>query len=278
MNRVLSLVEEAMLAREAEFFDKKYRQASLRPDDLEIDVETFLKEQTYIFDGGSERGHAVGFALELILREGIANKTICDYACGTGLYGVIFALLGADVYGFDMSAEGIRIATLRAKVNGCMDRAKFQVMSASDLGYDDGMFDYVFGEAALHHTIKYPNVGVELHRILREGGKAIFRESLGHNPFIEAFRQLTLMRSGAFEAGETNLTYHDIMRIGKDFRGVHTYEMSFLFMAKRVFRGNFDRPLVRPLLKSLKRLDDILINRVPALKKFCGEVVIEYVK
>jgi len=267
-----------MLAREAGFFDKKYRQADFRPDDLEIDVETFLKKQTYVFDGGNERGHAVGFALELILRDGIVGKTICDYACGTGLYGVFFALAGANVHGFDISAEGIRIATLRAKVNGCTDRAKFQIMSASDLGYDDGTFDYVFGEGALHHTIKYPNVEVELYRILRRGGKAVFRESLGHNPFIEVFRQLTLIRSEAFEAGETNLTYQDILRIGRNFSGVHTYEMSFLFMAKRVFRGNFDRPLVRSLLKSLKRLDDILINNVPALKKWCGEVVIEYVK
>ena len=66
-----------------------------------------------------------------------------------------------------------------------------------------------------------------------------------------------------------------ILRIGKDFKAIRTCEMSLLFMAKRVFRGNFDRPLIKPLLKSMKRLDDILINSVPALKKFCGEVVIE---
>lgn len=269
---------EAMLNHEAKFFDRKYRRAGFRPDDLKIDVKTFLEEQTYIFNGGSERGHAIGFALDLLLKDGILDKTICDYACGTGTYGVLFALLGANVYGFDISIEGVRVANLRAQVNGCSERAKFQVMSASNLGYHDRTFDYVFGEASLHHTHKYQNIEVELFRILREGGRAIFRESLGHNPFIEGARLLTLVRGGAFDAGETNLKYEDIFRVGRNFRSIHTYEMGLLFMSKRIFRGNFDRPLVRPVLKSLKRFDDILINRVPALKKFCGEVVIEYVK
>jgi len=235
---------DLMLAREARFFDEKYRRSFHRGNLKITDIENLLKKQRYVFDGGSERGHAVGFALGLILKDGIVDKTICDYACGTGLWGVVFAMLGANVWGFDISTEAINVASLRASVNGCADTAKFQVMSASSLAYRDGRFDYVFGEGSLHHVIKYPSIEVELFRVLREGGKAIFRESLGHNPFIEGARLLTLVRKGAFEAGETNLKYDDIFKVGKNFRSVQTYEMSLLFSLKRVFRGRFDQPLV----------------------------------
>lgn len=269
---------ESLLEKEKKYFDKKYRQNNFPTDHLKVDIDEFLKKQTYVFDGGDERGHALGFALDLILREGIEGKVICDYTCGTGIYGVLLALLGAEVYGFDISSEGIKIAQLRAKVNGCENNTHFLVMSADNLRWDDEMFDYVFGPEALHHTAKYEKADEELYRILKKGGKAVFRESLGHNPLIELFRKIIVLLKGASEAGETNLTYEEIYRIGKKFSSVRTYEMSLFFMVKRLFRGNFDLPLVKFILKSLNRLDDVLISRFSNLKKYCGEVIIVYEK
>lgn len=269
----------SMLEEETRYFDEKYRQVDIfTASNLKIDIDEFLKRQTYVFDGGDERGHALGFAFDLIRRKGVKGKVICDYACGTGMYGVLLALLGAEVYGFDISAEGVRVSNQRAKVNGCENNAHFQVMSADNLRYEDEMFDYVFGPEALHHTIKYEKTDEELYRILKKGGKAIFRESLGHNPFIELFRKITLFLNDADEAGETNLTYDEMFRFGSNFNYVRIYEMSLIFMAKRFFRGRFDRPGVKPLLKTMKQLDDFLVGRFPSLKKFCGEVVIEYIK
>jgi len=47
-----------------------------------------------------------------------------------------------------------------------------------------------------------------------------------------------------------------------------------LAMAKRLFRGRFQWPLVPRILRFLESVDDRLLHRFPSLRRFCGEILV----
>ncbi len=273
---------EEIREKEAAYFDNWARLylSHRKPDALVIDPCQFLKEMTLsVVCGGSEpRAELWARALDVLGLDTIPGKTILDYACGVGRFGVFLALKGAArVEGFDISAESVKIATLRAQINRVEDRANFTVMSADKLEYESETFDIVFGTAALHHTHKYPNVEKELHRVLKNGGRAIFAESLGCNPLFEGLRAFLRWKSKKGEAGETNLRYCDIFRVGAPFSETKIYELTLVFALKRVFQGHYGNAPTRAVLRLAKKVDGYLLT-IPSLRRYCGEVVIEYIK
>lgn len=70
------------------------------------------------------------YYLELIAREGVRPKTMCDCACGTGSLSVPFAARGIRLTGVDISAEMLEVAAQKARKNGvqamfvCQDMCK----------------------------------------------------------------------------------------------------------------------------------------------------------
>ena len=97
---------------------------------------------------------------------------------------------GAAVVGIDISAEGIRQATARARTEGLEDRLTFAVMNAERLEFPDDHFDIVCGNSILHH-LNLDSACHELVRVLKPEGRAVFREPLGHNLLINLYRKLT---------------------------------------------------------------------------------------
>ena len=62
--------------------------------------------------------------------------------------------------------------------------------NAEELTFPDESFDVVIGNGILHHLdLDRALSGIE--RVLKPGGWAAFREPLGHNPFVNAYRKLT---------------------------------------------------------------------------------------
>lgn len=58
------------------------------------------------------------YYMELIHRQGMRPKTMCDCACGTGSLTVQFASRGVRVTGVDLSGEMLEIAAEKARKNG----------------------------------------------------------------------------------------------------------------------------------------------------------------
>jgi len=149
---------------------------------------------------------------ELIL-DGVGSHTVLEYGCGRGSAAFDLAGGGAHVTGIDISEVGIREAQAHAETLGLVDQLSFRQMNAEALQFDDASFDLVCGSGILHH-LDLGQAVIEIVRILRPGGRAVFFEPLGHNPFINLYRRMTpAMRS----ADEHPLSMADLERITSSF-------------------------------------------------------------
>jgi SAM-dependent methyltransferase len=114
------------------------------------------------------------------------GSVVLDYGCyNGGLTERLLAFGPARVVGIDISAKGI--AEAKARLGG---RAEFRVMDAHAIDFDDATFDLIVGKAILHH-LNYDQAIVEIKRVLKPGGHAVFIEPLRGNPAAKLFRMLT---------------------------------------------------------------------------------------
>ena len=109
----------------------------------------------------------------LIERDGgWSDKYVLDYACGTGMWAIYFALTGAKrVVGFDLAESGVRSGQKLANRQGLRGKVRLLVGDATNLPFPNDHFDMAIGTAVIHHVIKYPGVFEELHRVLKPGAK-----------------------------------------------------------------------------------------------------------
>lgn len=260
---------------EREEHDREYRDSL--PFDFKsyrIDPQQVIWWEDYCYLPGrrKDRGHRTKRFFELVDLSTVKGKTIIDVGCGNGQYSVFFALLGATVYGCDISPVGIKAAKRMAEENGVSEHCHFSVQNIAHTDYADEQFDIVLFHETLHHAIKYPGVKEETLRILKPRGKVVCTEGLANN-FI--FRLGTLFTMHGKEAkGDMQLKLADFEEFSRGFSEQRIETMSFLFMSKRFFQNYLHIPLVRWFLKLLKRTDDTLLHALPSLCGYCGEIVL----
>ena len=130
------------------------------------------------------------------LQKYAAGADILEYGCGPHSYAALAAKIGANsVLGIDISDTAIEISQKSCERilkddPSKLARVKFQRMNAEALESADGSYNLVCGRAILHH-LDFDKCFAEIHRVLRVGGKAIFVEPMGHNPFINWYRDRT---------------------------------------------------------------------------------------
>ena len=119
------------------------------------------------------------------------SLTVLDYGCGKGLDSLKLLKSGAKVFGIDITEEYIEQSKNLALKNNFNERQfNFQVMDAHNLKFPDNTFDLIIGNGILHHLDF--NVALNsIHRALKPGGRAVFREPLANNPLLRLFRWLT---------------------------------------------------------------------------------------
>jgi SAM-dependent methyltransferase len=99
------------------------------------------------------------------------GEKVLDIACGDGELSLRIAAKGADVYGLDMSAEGIASAQRLAKIAKL--KCEFTIGDAERLPYADGFFDNIVCSSSLEHFKDDAQSLNEMHRVLKPGGKAV---------------------------------------------------------------------------------------------------------
>jgi 2-polyprenyl-3-methyl-5-hydroxy-6-metoxy-1,4-benzoquinol methylase len=113
-----------------------------------------------------------------VLAAKLAGKRILVPGCGFGEDAIRLGLLGAEVYGFDISPEAIDIALTRAyRARCCID---LRVMAAEALDYPTGFFDGVVLVDILHH-VDIAAAMTEIARVLVPGGLVIGNEIYTHS-------------------------------------------------------------------------------------------------
>lgn len=135
------------------------------------------------YDGVNAGSHSR--YLEL-LRATPPGSKVLEWGSGPESFSHELAHSGCQVTAIDISGEAIRQA--QAKARG-LD-ITFRQMDVEELDFPAGSFDLVCGAAIVHH-VDTARALEEAQRVLRDTGRAVFREPLGHNPAIRAYRNRT---------------------------------------------------------------------------------------
>jgi ubiquinone/menaquinone biosynthesis C-methylase UbiE len=102
----------------------------------------------------------------------VENQRALDLGCGSGVYSLRFARLGAEVAALDLSEAMIALAREKARERGL--KIDFRVADISKpLAFDDGEFDLVFTATVLHYVEDLEGFFSEVARVMKPRGQMI---------------------------------------------------------------------------------------------------------
>lgn len=197
---------------------------------------------------------------ELILRE-VKGKNVLEYGCGPGSAAFDLARSGANVTAIDISNVAIELAQEHAQKEEL--QISFHIMNAEDLKFENDFFDLICGSGILHH-LSLEDSYKEINRTLREDGKAIFFEPMGHNPIINLYRNLTpKLRT----PDEHPLLLKDIELAKKYFKNIERFHFNLIATAAA---------FIPAISNILHETDCFLFNTFESLKKHSWIVILEF--
>ena len=108
-----------------------------------------------------------------------SDSQILEVGSGSGGPALFVAqLTGAPITGIDINEHAISAADKMVHDRGLETQAQFlQVDASLPLPFDDGTFDAIICIDAIIHLSDRPSVLSEWHRVLRDGGVALFTDS-----------------------------------------------------------------------------------------------------
>ena len=213
---------------------------------------------------------------------------ILELGCGSGELTVWFALQGAQVTGIDVSDESILIARKRAEENGVTDKADFFACPAEAIPKTDASFDVIFINVSLHH-LELEQALAECKRLLKPQGYFIAVEPLTFSKTVQRIRISPFVTHWYPIRQETPteriLTVEDIVYIQTIFSRTQVIPFRifspFLFKAKPLFhllskfcKGKDWETKKQNCNRSIQRIDEFLLSRLPFLKYFSRYVII----
>ena len=198
----------------------------------------------------------------------VAGKRVVDFGCGSGSNTALLAGRGAHVWAIDISEDLLRLGQRRLAVSGREGGATFIAASAHDLPFPDESVDVVFGMAILHH-LDLDLVAREVHRILKWGGRAIFKEPVRNSALIRLLRSLIPYRAPDISPYERPLTDAEVERFARSFssRSVRAFALPHVQVGSVL-------PVVKKYGRGLYAVDRALLQRLPWLSRFASVRVI----
>lgn len=201
------------------------------------------------------------------------DKTVLEYGCGDGNNTLVLALRGAKVKALDISPDLIELAKKRLEVNQVQGDVEFIVGSAHDIPLPDESVDIIFGMAILHH-LDLELSAKEVNRVLKKGGRAIFKEPVRNSRIVKFARKLVPYKAPDISPYERPLTDKELETFGKEFS---SYTSRGFTLPTTEFLEKF--PLFQGTVKKISsQFDQSAMNLVPGLKHFAGTRVVELVK
>ncbi|MDP8234876.1 MAG: class I SAM-dependent methyltransferase [Candidatus Erginobacter occultus] len=252
---------------EVSLIERQYWDARRHRDPVDDVTLDYVREQVLrpFYEGGSDKYTCNKIAFHGILNRCWEKKHVLDYACGDGFWAVYFALTGAGkVSGFDLSPVGIERGRERVTRQGLDSIVDLRTMDARRLEYPDNCFDLVIGHGAIHHTIKYPNVFAELHRVMKPGTSAFFLENLAD---FRPWRWHWKIK-GPIAEGDVPIFTRELREKASMFAEMNITGDTLLYSIKMFWKRQ-PGPVGRWLLRLAKKSDDFLFRRFPSLRN-CG--------
>jgi ubiquinone/menaquinone biosynthesis C-methylase UbiE len=192
------------------------------------------------------------------------GKDVLDYGCGPGYLAKFLVADGArSVTGIDVSEAEIEQARERAEANGVADKCRFLVADAHAMDFPDDSFDVIVGDSILHH-LELRKALLEIKRVLRPGGRAVFLEPLWHNPILRLGRALT---PSARTPDEHPLTVDDWALMAEIFPGFEHEERELFTIPLMPLNLILPKSLQKRLARRVWAFDDRMLARYPWLRK-----------
>ena len=167
--------------REQEF----YNQFSHDKSDMDVDFEPADVSK-------SRPWNSYWFVFQQIRDAHQPGAKLLDVGCGWGENSMLFAKMGYEVHGFDISPGNLQAADALAEKYELSRQTHFSRQVSEALEYDDNMFDVIVGIDILHH-VQIKQTAQECLRVLKPGGFAIFKEPF-ENRVFDGVRNLSIVR------------------------------------------------------------------------------------
>jgi 2-polyprenyl-3-methyl-5-hydroxy-6-metoxy-1,4-benzoquinol methylase len=252
--------------RELEF----YNEFSKRNEPLEVNFDVITGKETRPWNSY--------WRVFEIVKQNFSSEgqRLLDFGCGAGTNSLIFAKIGYEVFGFDLSPSNVSIAERLADKYGVAERSHFSVGAAESLDYEDDFFDVIVGIDILHH-VNISQALTECSRVLKRGGLAIFHEPV-RTPVFDALRET---RFGKWlvpqEVSLNRHVTHDERKLTpEDLQVVRSFDPD-LSAERFLLFSRLDRFVRRPGSKEpsrLERIDFRLFRLLPFLKAYAGIIVL----
>jgi SAM-dependent methyltransferase len=194
------------------------------------------------------------------------DRVALDFGCGEKATATHLLLDGAcnHVTAFDISEVRVSRARTRVGKRTSDNTVGFLVADGHKTPFPDDAFDIVVGLAILHH-LDLELALREVMRILRPGGRAVFREPLVHNPVLRVARALTPFARTPDERPLSVQDWQLCASVSPHFAHYETELIATLLIPLSIL---LPRALQRALARRVVRLDDWLLTRFAFLRRY----------
>ena len=196
----------------------------------------------------------------------VSGKQVLDWGCGHGMASVYLAHCGATVYSTDLAYTYCQEVKLRSGANFVDQNIKIFQGDACRLPLANDSLDAVWGNAILHH-IDAEVASIELHRILKPGGKIVLCDPWRGSILTRLIRSSVPYPGKARTSDETPLDESYIQPFRYHFENVKISFWDLLGAAERfVPLGPFRYPL--------RRIDRFLLDSFNVLAQSSRYIMI----
>ena len=136
-----------------------------------IEMKNYIGHQIYRIMGTPNFIRRIEWQRVLEYLDPKEGEWILDVACGEGALSLKIAERGCEVYGIDISEDGIKAARRLAEREGIT--CEFRAGNSEDLPYPDSYFDKVVCSSSLEHFKDDIKALKEMHRVLKQNGKLV---------------------------------------------------------------------------------------------------------
>ena len=214
--------------------------------------------------------YALEYAYHLV--GDVRGRHVLDLGCGSGQNASILAARGAYVSAMDISPELLELAMRRTTLDGFGTQVTPVCGSAHAIPLPDASVDVVFGNAILHH-LDLNLTAREVHRVLKPGGRAVFKEPMRNSRLLAWVRGLIPYRQPDVSPFERPLRLDEIATFASGFRSWTHREFELPPVRLAEVLGIAETSISR-----LRRLERRPLDTSPALASLAAAIVFEVQK
>lgn len=205
------------------------------------------------------------------------NKDVLVLGCGGlggGKIATWFAKNGANVFGVDISPEGVEIARSVLKANKA--QAKLDVCGGEKMDmFEDESFDLISAYGVLHH-LDLKVATEELYRVMKKEAIMISVDAWGGNPLLQFARNYLWYPGKNRSPMETPLTKNSIDLLKNCFGEYELWYFEFFGSFMRFLNRNKKNHLT--IAKIINAFDKKLFELCPPIRLWARTIIGRFTK